>query len=64
MFFSETVARAIHADRVRDLERAARERRLLAANEDETVARVPATPVAALPATKRSGCGDSAGVPA
>ena len=30
MFHSETLARVIHADRVRDLERAAEDRRLLA----------------------------------
>jgi hypothetical protein len=29
MFHSETLARVIHADRVRDLERAANERRML-----------------------------------
>jgi hypothetical protein len=63
MFHSETMARVIHADRVRDLERAARDRRLLA--EPDPTASIPALnrrPVAATPA--RSGCGDSAGVPA
>src|SRR5258705_13012551 len=40
MFLSQAVAQAVHADRVRDLERAARERRLVPAN-DANVARAP-----------------------
>lgn len=34
MFHLETLARTIHADRVRDMERAATERRLLAPDDD------------------------------
>ena len=63
MFHSETMARVIHADRVRDLERAARDRRLLAG--PDSTASIPAVirrPIAATPA--RPGRGDSAGVPA
>ena len=41
MFHSETLARVIHADRVRELERAAETHRLLA--EDATIA--PTAPV-------------------
>ena len=63
MFFSETLARVIHADRVRDLERAARDHRLLAANDPEPE-REPAAKVRVAPAAKQSACGDSAGVPA
>jgi hypothetical protein len=63
MFHSETMARVIHADRVRDLERAARDRRLLAEPDSATV--VPGLNRRAIAATPaRTGCGDSAGVPA
>ena len=41
MFLSETVARAIHADRVREIERTTRERRLLDAASEPVV---PAQP--------------------
>jgi hypothetical protein len=64
MFHGETLARAIHADRVRDLDRAARERRLLTEPADVVPMQArerrmePATPVPAAP------CGGSAGVPA
>jgi hypothetical protein len=63
MFPSEAVARVIHAERVRDLERAARERRMLAPAEDqrpEPLVRVPSEPAG--PATDRSG--QAARVPA
>jgi hypothetical protein len=65
MFLSQTVAQAIHADRVRDLERVARERRLLTAN-DENVARAtePARRVRIASAANRPACDGSAGQPA
>jgi len=63
MFPSETLARAIHADRVRDLERAARNHRLLAARDDQPAGQ-PAASARFAPATKRPACGDSAGQPA
>ena len=64
MFLSETVAQAVHADRVRDLERAARDRRLLAA-DDEVVSRPePQNRIRVAPATSRPACSDSAGQPA
>ena len=64
MFHSETLAWAIHADRVRDLERKAREHRLLVA-ADEPVAPAQAVSRAPIAApTKRPACGDSAGLPA
>lgn len=46
MFHSEMLARVIHADRVRDLERAGEARRLLAAAEiaNETVLQATARP--------------------
>ena len=47
MFHSETLARVIHADRVRDLERAAEAHRLLAATDDEVA---PVPPALAQPA--------------
>jgi hypothetical protein len=62
MFHAEMVVRAIHADRVRDLERAARDHRLLAANDEIVPARLPTNRVA--PASSRPACGDSAGQPA
>ena len=63
MFHSETMARVIHADRVRDLERAAHNRRLLAAIDSPVpIPPVDRRPITATPA--RSGRGGSAGVPA
>ncbi|MDQ3127134.1 MAG: hypothetical protein M3Q66_01575 [Chloroflexota bacterium] len=61
MFHWETLARTIHADRVRDLERAATERRLLARDHD---AAEPAGPVVTRstltrPATAASTAGGS-----
>jgi len=58
------VAWAIHADRVRDIERAVRDHRLLAANNDEEPAREPAKLVRVAPSTNGPACGDSAGQPA
>ena len=64
MFHGETLARAIHADRVRELDRAARERRLLTEPADVVPMQArerriePGTPVPAAPR------GGSAGVPA
>ena len=58
MFLSESIVRAIHADRVREIERATRERRLVEATS-EPVAFLPAgRPAAARrmpPATTPSG---------
>ncbi|MBA2382561.1 MAG: hypothetical protein H0V73_10675 [Chloroflexi bacterium] len=62
MFQSETMMRAIHAERVRDLERAARDHRLLAAkNETTTPRQVPIRPAVATPQPTHGG---SAGQPA
>lgn len=64
MFHGETLARAIHADRVRDLDRAARDRRLLTRPADVVPMQPrerrtePGAPIPAAP------CGGSAGVPA
>jgi hypothetical protein len=65
MFLSQAVAMAVHADRVRDLERAARERRLLTAN-DEDLSRPsePAHRVRIASAANRPTCDGSAGQPA
>jgi hypothetical protein len=64
MFHSEAVGRAIHADRVRDLERAAREHRLLIANDETPFRQTSPIAVRATQATKRPACGDVAGQPA
>jgi hypothetical protein len=65
MFLSQTVAQAIHADRVRDLERVSRERRLMTAN-DENVSRgsEPAHRVRIATTANRPACDGSAGQPA
>ena len=61
----ESVAWAIHGDRVRDLERAARDRRLLEGPVDTTRPIFPAaTPVQRGASLTRPACGDSAGQPA
>ena len=60
----EVVARAIHADRMRDLERAARDHRYLAAAADQAPARDAVGVVRTATPTKPAPCGDSAGVPA
>ena len=76
MFHLETLARTIHADRVRDMERAANERRLLAPDDDSansTGADVvrsaeirPARAVARVggPVPRTAPCDGSAGSPA
>ena len=60
MFVSETVARAIHADRVRDLERAARERRMLEPDDDVPLSSGRATRIEPTDAATRRPCGESA----
>ena len=62
MFHSETMARVIHADRVRDLERAARDRRLLAG--PDSAASIPVVTRRTIAPTPARQPGDSAGVPA
>jgi hypothetical protein len=47
MFLSESIVRAIHADRMRDIERATRERRLLDASAEPVVQ--PETSLRGLP---------------
>ena len=64
MFLSQTVAQVIHADRVRDLERAARERRLLTANDEIVAQPVVTDRVRTAQAATRPACGGSAGQPA
>jgi len=64
MFHSEAVGRAIHADRVRDLERAARDHRLLIANDDTPFIPTAPTVVRTTPAMKRPACVDASGQPA
>jgi hypothetical protein len=63
MLHSLTVAQAIHADRVRDLERAARDRRLLDANEAPAASNLPASFVRPVPVARRNPCGDAANAP-
>lgn len=59
MFHLETLARTIHADRVRAMERAATDRRLLAPNDDPAD---PAGPfVARATLTRRATPGSAAG---
>jgi hypothetical protein len=50
MFLSESIVRAIHTDRVRDIERATRERRLIDATAEPVVAVQPGTSPRGLPA--------------
>jgi hypothetical protein len=64
MLHSETIARIIHADRVRDLERAARDHRLLAPAVEPVTDRQPINRPQVVPAPARSARGDSAGLPA
>ena len=64
MLHQRMVAWAIHADRVRDIERAVRDHRLLAANDEPLPAREPARLDRVAPTTNRPACGDSAGQPA
>jgi hypothetical protein len=64
MQHSELFLRAVYTDRVRDLERAARDRRLMAPADEPVQNRLPVTQPRVAPATGRNPCGDSAGVPA
>ena len=64
MLDSEMLARVIHADRVRVLERAARDRRLLSANAEDLRTGDPAPLSLPRPAAKQPACGGSAGIPA
>ena len=64
MLHQEMVAWAIHTDRVRDIERAVRDHRLLTANDDAEPARETAKVVRVAPPTNQPACGDSAGQPA
>jgi len=64
MLLQGMVAWAIHNDRVRDIERAVRDHRLLTANDDAEPVREPAKAVRVAPSTNRPVCGDSAGQPA
>jgi hypothetical protein len=64
MFQSETLFRAIHADRIRDLERAARDHRMLLEDQDPVPTTLSVARVRVSPAAKRPACGDSAGLPA
>lgn len=64
MFHSEVLARAIHTDRVRDLERAARDRRLINGSTEPVLASLSTTFVRPVPVARRNPCGDSANVPA
>ena len=64
MLHQGMVAWAIHTDRVRDIERAVRDHRLLTVNDDAEPAREPAKLVRVAPSTNRPACSDSAGQPA
>jgi hypothetical protein len=64
MFHSETIARVIHADRMRDLERAARNRRLLSDPLEESAWPAPSIATRVVPPVARRPCGDSARLPA
>ena len=64
MLHGETLARAIHADRVRDLDRAARERRMLAGPADVMPAKLGRRALEPARAAPAAPCGESAGVPA
>ena len=63
MLHSLTVAQAIHADRVRDLERAARDRRLLDGSSVPVGPSLPASFVRPGPVARRNPCGASANAP-
>ena len=64
MLHSVTLARVIHADRVRDLERAARDRRLLGGSTDPVPPSLSSSFVRSVPGARRNPCGDSANAPA
>jgi hypothetical protein len=61
LLHSETIGRIVHADRMRDLERTARERRLMTPEEDPLPARDLTVPTRVAPVPSRGG---SAGQPA
>jgi hypothetical protein len=63
MFHSPTVAQAIHADRVRDLERAARERRLLFLSGEPVPASLSRSFVRSVPGVRDNPRGDAANAP-
>jgi hypothetical protein len=64
MFHSETLARVIHADRVRDMERAAKDHRLLAAaeipEESAPPVRLPRATVTSRPSARDGSTGFAA----
>lgn len=64
MLHSETLARVIHADRVRELERAARDRRLMSGPTDPLPSRLQSSFRRPAPAPRRNPCTDPANVPA
>jgi hypothetical protein len=64
MLHSEMFLRAVYADRVRDLERAARDRRLMAAADEPVPERQPSSRQRVVPSTGQGARGDSAGQPA
>jgi len=64
MLHSETLARVIHADRVRDLERSARDHRLLSGSTEPVAPSLSSSFVRSVPGARRNPCGDSANVPA
>lgn len=65
MLHSETLGRIIHADRMRDLDRAARDRRLMTPAEEPIPVREQAVrPVVAPTPSRGAARGDSAGLPA
>jgi hypothetical protein len=64
MFHSEMLARTVHADRVRDLERAARDHRLISGSTDPVPASLSTTFIRPVPVARRNPCGDSANAPA
>ncbi len=64
MLQSELFLRAVYTDRVRDLERAARDHRLMAPADEPVRDRLPVIQSRVAPATRRGARGDSAGAPA
>lgn len=64
MFLSMAIAQAIHADRVREIERAVRDRRLLRGSPEPVVPVVPAAFVRPIPTLSQKPCAESANAPA
>jgi hypothetical protein len=64
MLHQGMVGWAIHTDRVRDIERAVRDHRLLTANDDAAPVQEPTKLVRVAQSTNRPACGYSAGQPA